>query len=128
MGNENKMMDGMLERLLNSLHPGVLNLVIKLRILVIGSNPGLVERVYPSWKTIGYGSSVKMSAQVCYIEAMEKSVRLGFNRGAFLPDPKHLLEGTGDLLRFIQFNQEKEINSNAILDLLRAAWKEAARL
>jgi len=121
------MMNSMLERFLNSLHPAVVNLVIKCRILVIGSNPSLVERVYPSWKTIGYGTSVKMSAQVCYIEAMEKSVRLGFNRGAFLPDPKHLLQGTGDLLRFIQINRENEINSTAILDLLRAAWKEAAQ-
>ena len=121
------MMNVLLERLLNSLHPGVLNLVIKLRILVIGSNPNLVERIYPSWKTIGYGTSVKMSAQVCYIEALEKSVRLGFNRGAFLPDPKHLLIGTGDLLRYIQIDRENEINSTAIQDLLKVAWKEAAQ-
>ena len=112
---------------MNSLQPGVLDLVIKLRILVIGSNPNLVERVYPSWRTIGYGTSVKMSAQVCFIEALEKSVRLGFNRGAFLPDPKQLLNGTGDLLRYIQIERVNEINSTAILDLLKEAWSEAAQ-
>ena len=115
----------LLERLLNSLKPEILDLVIKLRILVIGSNPSLVERVYPSWKTIGYGTSVKMSAQVCFIEAHEKYVRLGFNRGAKIADPMHLLQSQGDLLCYFQFEHVSQINNSAILEMLKSAWEEA---
>ena len=114
-----------LEQLLNSLSPGVLDLVIKLRILVIGSNPNLVERIYPSWKTIGFGAGHKMSAQVCYLQAHQSYATLGFNRGTNLPDPKNLLINGGENLRYIQVFKAKDIDTVAILEILKAAWSEA---
>ena len=99
-----------LEAFLNSLNPRVLNLMIKLRVLIIGSNPDAVELVYPSWKTIGYGLDRKMSGQVCFIQALDSGVKLGFNRGSLMQDPKKVLQGSDDLLRYLVIQDSESIN------------------
>ena len=98
----------------------VRELALQVRELVYLVIPDAVENVQTGWKHIGYGSSTKMTDQICYIAPLKSSVNLGFNRGAEIPDPERLLVGTGKLLRHVKIKKAEDINQR-IVDLLKAA-------
>ena len=67
-----------------------------IRELVADVYPNGVEVPWPNQRVIGYGvGPKKMSEHFCYIGAFRNHVNLGFNYGADLRDPEHLLEGSG---------------------------------
>ncbi|MDQ3929964.1 MAG: DUF1801 domain-containing protein [Chloroflexota bacterium] len=84
--------------------------------------PGAYEGVHPGRNSIIYGTSGKMTDWVCYIAPFKSRINLGFFRGAELPDPEGLLEGTGKLLRHVKIGQVEEIERPAIKALLVAAF------
>jgi hypothetical protein len=43
-----------------------------------------------------------MSAHFCWIAPHQRHVVSGFNHGSELPDPGHILEGTGKLFRHVR--------------------------
>lgn len=61
---------------------------------------------------------------LCYIDSAKGHVRFGFYRGAELPDPEGLLEGTGKTGRHIKVRDLKDILRGPLTSLV----KEAVRL
>ena len=49
----------------------------------------------------------------------KKGIKLGFYKGNELPDPDHILEGSGKISRYVEIKDEKQIESPAIKDLLK---------
>lgn len=76
--------------------------------------PELKERIFmdvPSYWS---------SDALLYLADYSKHVNLGFNRGAHLPDPHGLLEGTGKNLRHVKIRGKEDLTPE-LAQLLRAA-------
>ncbi len=58
-----------------------------------------------------------------WIKAHAKHVNLGFWRGVELPDPRKLLEGTGNKMRHIKLSSLKDATKKELLELVRVAAK-----
>ena len=94
---------------------------LKLREVLFANLPGIIEQVDLPAKMIAYCYGQKYAALICTIIPSKKGLKLGFNRGAELPDADHLLEGTGKISRYVQINSAGQINSTALLKLLQYA-------
>ena len=91
--------------------------------------PEVVEVPWPKQKIIGYGvGPKKMSEHFCYIAIFKTRLNLGFFYGAELPDPDHLLEGTGKLLRHIKISVPEQVENPAVRALVEAASRYLPRL
>lgn len=94
------------------------------RQLIFNVLPETVEVVWEKQKTIGYGTGPKkMSEQFSWIAPASKHVTFGFYYGAELPDPNHLLEGTGKLLRHVKVKSATDLQNPALRELLERATK-----
>ena len=105
-------------------------LVVSLiRELIVDVYPDVVEVAWPKQGTIGYGvGPKKMSEHFCYIDAHRNHVNLGFNYGADLPDPDHLLEGPGKRFRHIKIQGTEDGKRPALRRLLEAAVEERKKI
>jgi len=64
------------------------------------------------------------NAPFAYVNAYTSHVNLGFFYGAFLPDEKGLLEGTGKRMRHVKLRPEKSIDEEALKQLLTIAYAD----
>src|SRR5690349_18065840 len=83
--------------------------ILKLRQLLHANLPDITEQLDISAKMIAYCYGQKYSELICVIIPSKKGVKLGFNRGTELPDPNHLLEGTGKISRYVVVNANRQI-------------------
>jgi hypothetical protein len=58
---------------------------------------------------------------VCYFMVGKKHVTFGFPRGAELPDPAELLEGTGKSLRHVKLREKEQLIDANLRDLILSA-------
>jgi hypothetical protein len=84
----------LLERRLDRCPAHLRDVVFELRNLIAAVAPDVTETVL--WEGLSYfnpkvGGPIK--GAICQISILRDHVRLAFVRGAFLPDPKGLLEG-----------------------------------
>jgi hypothetical protein len=56
---------------------------------------------------------------ICTIILSKKGIKLGFYKGAELPDPKKLLTGSGEVHRYVEIKSEEDIRNPALLELLK---------
>jgi len=70
---------------------------------------------------LGYGPNSRMRDQICHVTVHSKHVNLGFNFGAFLPDPEGILQGEGSQIRHIKLYSVDDVGRPAIGAYLRAA-------
>jgi hypothetical protein len=105
--------------------PQVRELALSARALVRDMLPETVEQVQPGRNAIAFGVGEKMSEQVCYIAPFKSYVNLGFYKGAELPDPDGLLEGTGKLLRHMKVKRLEDLERPGVRRLLLAAMERA---
>lgn len=64
-----------------------------------------------------------------YVNVFKSHVNLGFFTGAFIDDPRSLLEGTGKRMRHIKLKPETEVDSAAVGELIKNAYVDVkARL
>ena len=97
----------------------------RIRELIAEVYPGVVEVPWPNQQTVGYGiGPKKMSEHFCYIGVYRNHVNLGFNYGSDLPDPAHLLEGSGKRFRHVQFHSAEDVSRRALRRLLEVAVEE----
>jgi hypothetical protein len=90
-------------------------LVRSLRKLVLEAAPRADE-------TIKWGApTYTQDGNLCYISACDGHVNIGFYRGAKLPDPKGLLQGTGKGLRHVKVFTREDIEPGPLKTLVRAA-------
>ena len=65
-----------------------------LRSLVRRAVPGVLERVRPGWRLVGYAIPVgRRSRYFAYVAPEPEHVHIGFEYGVLMADPQRLLEG-----------------------------------
>ncbi|MDJ0961943.1 MAG: DUF1801 domain-containing protein [Acidimicrobiia bacterium] len=97
----------------------------RLRTLVFEIDPESVEVVRLGDRAATYGvGPKKMSEGYAYVLPYSNWVNLGFYRGADLPDPDGLLEGTGARMRHVKIRSIADADTPAIRTLIRAAITE----
>lgn len=74
----------------------------------------------------GYPTACVRDVPFAYVGAFMKHVNVGFFMGAFLPDPLGLLEGAGKRMRHVKLYPGVEIDTNGLVGLIRAAYRDAA--
>lgn len=57
-----------------------------------------------------------------YVNVFTAHVNVGFFQGATLPDPEHLLQGTGKFMRHVKLRPGMATNSGALSRLIDAAY------
>jgi hypothetical protein len=62
-----------------------------------------------------------------YVDAFTAHVNVGFFRGAELPDPGRLLEGTGRFMRHVKLRPGHHVDAAALTTLIRAAYADMQR-
>jgi hypothetical protein len=63
-------------------------------------------------------------AAFAYVNVFKAHVNVGFFRGAELPDPDRLLEGTGKTMRHVKLRVDGEINATALSWLIKSAYTD----
>jgi hypothetical protein len=96
--------------------------VLKLRSLILGSIPGIIEMPDDSAKIIAYGFGPKYSDNICSILLSKKGVKLGFYKGSELPDPAGLLQGSGKVHKYVVIRTDDDMISPALRALLNEAF------
>lgn len=96
---------------------------LKLREIILATLPGITEQLDLPARMIAYCYGQKYAELICVIIPSKKGLKLGFNRGSKLPDPDHLLEGSGKISRYVVIQSEKDIRPAAIKRLLVNALK-----
>ena len=108
-----------LETFLLQAPPELRDIVLELRNVIASVAPHAAETVL--WKGINYYDKARggpVSAGICQIGVMDDHVRLGFIHGAFLPDPKGLLEGDRKAKRFVRLFSYDDAPWDDLKDLI----------
>lgn len=63
-------------------------------------------------------------AAFAYVNVFKAHVNVGFFRGASLPDPAGLLEGTGKYMRHVKLRTGAEVDVSALRALIKAAHRD----
>ena len=82
---------------------------------------GITEQPDAKANVIGYSYGAGYKDLICTIIFSKKGIKLGFYKGAELPDPKKLLTGSGKVHRYVEINSEDDIRNPALLELLEHA-------
>ena len=114
------------EEFLAGFPPEVEALALETRALILKFAPKAEEMADAPARIIGYGFGKKYADMVFVIIPSKGGVGLGFYRGADLPDPKRLLEGTGKVHRHVKLRKPADLKRAGLGPLLKAAitaWK-----
>ena len=72
----------------------------------------------------GHPTACVGDAAFGYVNAFTAHVNVGFFRGAELPDPEHLLEGTGKFMRHVKLRPDVDIDAAALTNLITTAYTD----
>lgn len=72
----------------------------------------------------GHATACVADAAFAYVNCFTAHVNVGFFRGAHLPDPHGLLEGTGKNMRHVKLKPAEEIDADALLELIQVAYDD----
>jgi hypothetical protein len=75
----------------------------------------------------GHPTSCVADAAFAYVDTFTRHVSVGFFRGADLPDPDGLLEGTGKQMRHVKIRPSRPIDEAALKRLIRDAYVDMRR-
>jgi hypothetical protein len=85
-------------------------IALELRNLVASVAPNATEEIKRGGFVYYFGKlGGPVSAGICGIKFMPDHVRLYFTHGAFIPDPKRLLSGTGKAMRFVRLDNYETV-------------------
>lgn len=109
--------------------PHVSDLTLALRELVLEEAPAAIESIVKSYAVaIGFSFTGKpLKDGFCHIVTYASHVNLGFNRGAFLPDPNGILIGKGKSIRHMTIRNHGELESPVVRRFLQAAIEQVNR-
>ena len=91
------------------------------RKLVLELLPKAEETVDTSSPIAGYGYGPGYKGMICTLILSKAGVKLGLARGAELPDPKGLLEGSGKIHRYIRIETTSDLRRPGLKQLVKAA-------
>jgi hypothetical protein len=104
--------------------PSVRHLAHELRKLIRRTLPKVDERAYDGWHGIGYHD--RQSGYLAGIFPQPDCVKVYFEHGAVLPDPHHVLTGTGAQVRHVSCWPDVPVPEQAIRELLANAVRFGA--
>lgn len=110
-----------IESFLTQYSDDVYSKAVQLRAVILSILPDVIEQLDIPAKMIAYCYGQKYAEMICTIIPSKKGIKLGFYKGVELPDPNHLLEGTGKISRYIVIKSKEQITSPAIKQLLENA-------
>ncbi len=117
------------ELFLEGYPPGIRRAVDRLRAVVKRAVPDAIERVRPGWRLIGYDVPVgKRSRYFAFVWPETEHAHLGFEYGAWMDDPEHLLQGARLNLRKVRFvtcEPGEPIPEKALVEYTRVAARLA---
>jgi hypothetical protein len=89
--------------------------------------PHAIEMVYDNYNALacGFGPTEKTSEAVFSIAVFPKNVSLFFLHGAVLPDSKGLLQGEGNVVRYIRLEDEGTLDRSDVKAMMATALKMA---
>jgi hypothetical protein len=113
--------------LLARFDPAIRTLVREARTKLRRRMPAAIELVYDNARAlaIGFASSERPSDTIVSLAVYARGVNLYFMYGAGLPDPNHLLLGSGNQGRFVRLASADMLDRDEIEALLAAAIAEA---
>ncbi len=99
------------------------DLALAVRAAVLKELAPCCENIYDAYNAvaIGYGPTDRLRDGIIHIAVYAKHVNIGFNRGAELDDPDHILKGSGARIRHITIKTPGDLKRPAIRDYLRRA-------
>jgi hypothetical protein len=112
------------EALLADFAPPTVEVVERLRAVVKAAIPGIVERVRPGWRLIGYDAPLgRRTRYVAWILPERVHVHLGFVQGVLIDDRAGRLEGRGEAknARWLTWLPGDEIDADEVTALIREA-------
>jgi hypothetical protein len=119
---------GTFEELLAGAEPEVRPIAERLREIILGIDPESVEVVRLGDRAATYGvGPKKMSEGYAYIMPQKSWVNLGFYKGAALPDPENVMEGTGKSLRHVKVRSTADAERPEVQRLIEEAFAERQR-
>ena len=109
--------------------PAIIKLVSAAREIVLEEAPESIELIYDAYSAVsaGYSFTGRPTDSFVYVAAYPKGVNIGFWMGTMLPDPGHLLEGTGKQCRHVKIRDAADLERPALRELIRAAIEIAER-
>lgn len=119
--------EAQLRAFIDKLEPETQKLFRSVRVAVRKRFPTANELAYDYGRAlvIGYAPANHGIDAVVAIRADAKGVALYFNQGAQLPDPKHLLKGSGKQTRYMQLEKAEQLRNADFAALLAAATEHA---
>lgn len=111
------------EEILSRYDENISALAFQLRAFLLEHLENIAEQADQSANIVGYGYGPGYKDMICTIMLSKKGVKLGLYKGTELPDPAHLLMGTGKVHKFVEIHSAKEIREPALKNLLKEAVK-----
>lgn len=72
----------------------------------------------------GHPTACVGEAAFGYVNAFSAHLNVGFFHGADLPDPAGLLEGSGKRMRHVKLHWGQPVDTAALTDLIKAAYRD----
>src|SRR5271169_855667 len=118
-GDAEKQLQGFLDKF----EPKHQALIRAVRTILRKRLPTANELVWDNYNffVIGYSSTERPSDSIVAIAAAANGVGLAFYRGATLPDPHHLLLGSGVQNRFLRLESAATLARSEVEELIAAA-------
>lgn len=96
--------------LLRFTHADLCDIILELRNLIALSVPNATEDIRHNGMVYYFSESGgSVSAGICGMTIKSDHIRLYFTHGAFIPDPKRLLKGSGKAMRFIRLDNYETV-------------------
>jgi len=107
--------------------PGMGELIRECRSVLRKRFPTANELVYDNYNffVIGYCATERPSDCVVSLAANSKGVGLSFYYGSTLPDPQHILQGSGNQNRFVRLEGAATLSKPEVAELIDAAEAQA---
>ena len=116
-----------LKRFLGAFGPEMAKIALRVRAFVLGEAPLAHELVCDADNGVamGYSFTERASDSFCHIAVYARWVNLGFNHGKQIPDPGHVLRGSGRRVRHLRIESLDDLHEPHVGRFLRAAMKNA---
>ena len=116
-----------LNTFLGRFDPAIRRLVREGRAKLRRRLPTAIELIYDNYNAhaIAFASSERGSDVIVSLAVYARGVNLYFIYGVALPDPHHLLLGSGNQGRFVRLESASTLDRREVDDLLTAAIEEA---
>ena len=95
-------------------------IALALREIVLKEVPEARETLFRGYAvSLTYSLTDRWTQGFCHVVVYRNHVNLGFMKGAVLPDPKGLLEGSGKMIRHLRVASRDVLEKPQLPDLLR---------